>query len=368
VYELRTTAGSAHGHPELVIALEDTTLAEQGAYWISELDRRLADGKRFEVGRVPDLDGWPVCPVVRPDGALALHARILEDYRAGRTTVTLDGHARLAQAQRQFATAYGAFAPPHWLMSVLVCPRWQPSAEVLTREAPTGNESGWVIACGERHCSGCARQERFHCPESGWLALDIAELTVARSGLTRFLGLAPGHRIEAPFDRLRVDSFAVEYGHDLARLATNDHGTVHLRRELAPTRAPERDAVIELDFAREAEVYNDPSSGDFFLVPALRERYGLSEAAATATLARARSSEVLLAYARWCVRETLAPELHEMVETSLAVPEPDRWKAINEAARKLAPITGKPFMVWKPIVEAFDKMLERAKDARRRGA
>ena len=367
MYELRTTAGSAHGHAELVITLEDTALAGQGAYWISELDRRLAEGERFEVGRVPDLDGWPVCPVMRPDGALALHAHILEDHRAGRTTVGLDGHARLAQAQRQFATAFGAFAPPHWLMSVLVCPRWQPSAEVLTRETPTGNESGWVIACGERHCSACERHERFHCPASEWLVLDIAELTVARPGLVRFLGLPPGHRIEAPFERLRVDSFAVVYGHDLARLATNDFGTHHLRCELAPAHAPERDAAIELDFAREAEVY-EGSSSDYFLLPALRERYGLSEAAAKATLARARSSEVLLAYARWRVRDTLAPELREVVEASLEVPDPDRWKAINEAARKAVPISGKPFMTWKPIVEAFDKMLERAKDARRGGA
>ncbi len=367
MYELRTTAGNAHGHAELVLALEDAALAEQGTYWISELDRRLGDGERFEVGRVPVLDGWPVHPILRPDGALALHALILEDYRAGRTTLALDEPARLAQAQRQFATAFGAFAPPHWLMSVLVCPRWQHSAEVLTREAPTGNQSGWVIACGERHCSACPRHERFHCPASGWLVLDIAELTVARPGLVQFLGLPPGHRIETPFERLRVDSFAVEYGHDLARLARNEFGTYHLRCELTPAHSTERDTAIELDFAREENVY-DGASSDYFLVPELRERYGLNELAAKATLAKARSFEVLLAYARWRVRDQLAPELREVVETALEVPEADRWKVINEAARKLVPITGKPFVVWKPIVEAFDKMLERAKNARQRGA
>jgi hypothetical protein len=365
MYELQTTAGSAHGHAELVIALEDSALAEQGSYWISELDRRLTSGERFDVGRIPDLDGWPVCPVVRPDGALALHAHVLEDYRAGRTMVALDGHARLAQAQRQFATAFGAFEPPHWLMHVLVCPRWLRSADVLTRETPWANGSGWVIACRERRCSACAQHKRFHCPENEWLMIDIAELAVARPGLVRFLGLAPGHRIESPFERQRVDSFEVEYGHDIARLGAFTFGASHLLRQLAPMHAPERDVAIELDFAREAEVYDSSSSNDYFLVPALRERYGLNEAAANATYARARSPEVLRAYARWRVRDTLAPELFEVVEAVLEVPEHDRWKVINEAARKLVPITGKPFTAWKPIVEAFDKLLERAKVARR---
>lgn len=345
-----------------MIMLEDPALADQGAYWISELERRLAEGEQYKVGQIPSLDGWPVCPVERPDGALALHAHLLEDYRAGRTTVALDGHARLAQAQREFATAYGAFDPPHWLMSVLVCPRWQSNTNVLTREAPIGNASGWVIACEERHCRECKRHDRFHCPTSGWLVLDIAEFTVARAGLARFLGLPPGHRIEARFERLLVESFAVEYGHDIARLASNDYGTQSLKRARAPK--PKRAAAIDLDFTREAEIYNSWTT-DYYLVPRLCERYGLDTESATSTLERARSAEVFLAYARWHVRDTLVGELRDVVEAALEVTEPERWRVINDTARKLVPPTGKPFLVWKPIVEAFDDMLARAKKARR---
>lgn len=360
MYELRTTAGTAHGHPELVIALEDPALAEQGSHWISALDRRLAAGERFEVGRVPDLDGWPLAPTLRSDGALALHARILENYRAEGTTLSLDGHARLAQAQRRFAMAYAAFDPPHWLMSVLACPRWRTSAEVLTREEPVGNRSGWVIACDEKRCPECARDPRFHCPSGEWLMLDLAEIAVARPSLVRFLGLPPGHRIRAPFGRCVVHAFDLEHGHDLARLATDEFGTAHLRRELAPSAATSDDAAIDLDFARDADVF-EGARDDYVLTLLLRERYGLSDAAAAATLGRARSLEVALAHARWRVREVLTPEQCAVLEAALQTAEPERWKVVNDAARKLVPLTGKPFLQWKPIAEAFDTVLQRGR-------
>jgi hypothetical protein len=378
VYELRTTTASADDHPELVIALEDPALAEQGQWWIASLERRLAAGERFEVGRLPVIDGLPVHPTLRLDGAVALHARVIEDYRNERTTLALDAHARLAQRQRRFATAFGPFDPPHWLMLVLACPRWKQAVNVLTREASGDAMSGWVIACDQLHCCACTPDEQLHCPEGEWLMIDVAEIANVRPELMPFLGLAPGHRIASPFGDRRIESFPLEHGLALARLAGNVIGPYGVRMaegytvralalltECSPTHATEDSATIELDFEREHDVYRDPNGVDSLILPGLRERYGLSAAGAQATLARARSSERLREYARWTVRDKLTAEQRDLVETALDVPEPERWNAINEAARKLVPITHKPFTAWKPIVELFDRGLEYAKMAAR---
>ncbi|MBA3503672.1 MAG: hypothetical protein H0T65_25135 [Deltaproteobacteria bacterium] len=75
----------------------------------------------------------------------------------------------------------------------------------------------------------------------------------------------------------------------------------------------------------------------------------------------------MLELARWRVRDKLTPEQRVVIEAALDVADRDRWQAINDAARKLVPLTGTPFIAWKPIVEEFDKLLERAKRSRDEG-
>jgi hypothetical protein len=360
LFELRTTTLRALDHPELILAFEDETLRGQGQYWIDKLPSWVEAGHTFEVGTIPNLDGWPVVPVRREDGALALHARMLENYRQGKSVLLLDGHARFAQAQRTFAQPYGAFEPPHWLSSVLVCPRWIGHADVLTREASDGNATGWVIKCDTSHCSAAEHDERHHCPKDAWLTIDVAELAVARPGLVQLLGLPYGSRLEHPFTSLmQVDAIDLEYAHDIARLARSlPMGHLNPVAPTVTTGAP--DAPIVLAFESESQVYEETS--DYFVLPDLRERYALSEAAAKATLARAWSPDRLLAYARWKYRDLLPNELRDVVEATLDVVTDDRWKAINDAARKLVPLTQQPFITWKPIVEGFDKLYQRAKN------
>ena len=358
-YELRTTRCAKHGHPECVLAFDDPSLADQGAYWIGEIERGIPEGRTFEVGRIPSLDGWPVHPVLRPDGALALHAQVLENYRNVRTVTILDDHGRLAQAQRRFATRYAAFDPPHWLMSVTLCPRWNYGGPVLTREEIEGNASGWVIHCSEQHCSACARDARFHCPSAEWIQLDIAELAVAKPQLVNYLGLPPGYRIDTLHRDPYVEAFEVGYGHDMSRFASL-HGSRHLLRKVEPVAGD--DAAIELDFERDADMFDEYAR--YYALERLSERYGLSQAAARATFDRASSYDRLLQFAHWHVRDKLTLEQREIIEAALDVSEPERWKAINDAARKLVPLTGTPFVAWKPVIEEFDKLLERAKRSR----
>jgi hypothetical protein len=147
---ITTTKCHDHGHPELALTLDSTSLEADARWFAGILEQMVQSGSRFQPGQSLQI-GWSVAWFVAlPNKTLGFEEPDMKSMplvRQPGLTHSLR-HLRLHKDTLESVLYSDALSLPSLQQSCLICTRLAHSSSFfMDRRQPQGADSGWFIGC-----------------------------------------------------------------------------------------------------------------------------------------------------------------------------------------------------------------------------
>ena len=186
--EIRTTACSLKGHPEIVLRFDEESVPEIDAKWLASfLESAVSEGRRFQPSETLQI-GWTVNKIGQSSaGSLTL----LEPVLGTQPIVFVDsvtGTLLHLRQERDVAESFSPTIEPVFAsmrQSALACRNLIISqAGVMARDEPGGTDSGWFF--------GCDDQDHDHNEPANLVRVSLFQVGSQNPALIKYLALPAG--------------------------------------------------------------------------------------------------------------------------------------------------------------------------------